>query len=81
MAVASAGAALRRFPLVRAINITAAITPALRTDGDGLTSKRNKIKKMAVADICIANLFEKYRMTQSTNALTIAKFAPLTAVR
>lgn len=60
---------------------TAAIAAARNTDGDGRTKPINAIKTIEVANNLIRILLIGYCINQSTNELTMAKLAPLTAVR
>ena len=48
IAVASAATELRELPLARATITTPAITPARRTEGEGLTSRRKSRRKVEV---------------------------------
>ncbi len=81
MAAASAEEAFLLFPVARASKITAAITPARKTDGEGLTNNRKITKNAHVVSNWIINLLNINLLIHKTKALTIAKLAPLTAVR
>ena len=64
-----------------AINITAAIAAARKTDGVGLTKAINEARTIAVATSRVGIFRNTNCMHHKTNAETIAKLAPLTATR
>ena len=62
-------------------NITAAIAAARKTEGDGRTSEMKAISTTPVSVIRSQSFRITHCESQSRNAETIAKFAPLTAVK
>ena len=60
---------------------TRAISPARKTEGDGLTKSRKRKRINPVVTILKPRFEITSRRIKKTSALTMAKFAPLTAVR
>ena len=77
----SAGSESPRCRVDMAISITAAIAAARNTDGDGRTSAMKQAKAIAVENSRAGILRKMNCMHQRTKAETMAKFAPLTAVK
>ena len=81
MATASAGIGAERSPRDLANSSTPVMTAARSTDELGRTKKMNTIKKMAIVIQRNFPLIRNARPIRSRSAATIAKFAPLTAVK
>ncbi|NDD79206.1 MAG: hypothetical protein EBZ41_05030 [Actinobacteria bacterium] len=80
-ALDSAAAAFARLPVAIARRTTSAIIPARSTEGDGLTSSKNRKRTTPVVTILTTRFGITSLRRKKTSALTMAKFAPLTAVK
>ena len=81
MATPKEGNAADRFPVARAVRATVVITAARRTDGDGLTRRMKKASAKATINQRVRPFTPTLRQSAKTKAATIARFAPLTAVK